>query len=66
MIKYHCLNYREAINMKRKAMLLIEKIAEDTLMLITKENIHSLLLFHAEAIQAINRLLTKAIKNTTF
>ena len=51
--------------MERKAMLLIEKIAEDTLMLITKENIRSLLLFHAEAIQAINRLLTKAIKNTT-
>ena len=49
MIKYHCLNYRGAINMERKAMLLIEKIAEDTLMLITKENIHSLSLFHKDS-----------------
>ena len=49
MIKCHCLNYREAINMERKAMLLIEKIAEDTLMLITKENIRSLLLFHKDS-----------------
>lgn len=52
--------------MKRKARLLIRKIARNCLMLITKENIRSLSLFHAEAIQAINRLLTKAIKNTTF
>lgn len=35
--------------MERKAMLLIEKIAEDTLMLITKENIRSLLLFHKDS-----------------
>lgn len=35
--------------MKRKTRLLIRKIARNYLMLITKENIRSLLLFHKDS-----------------